>query len=172
VKEWNPFFKRIVELPPSGTTIDDWIRMASEVYNEHNGRRFNFEHSVEILHHIPKFDPMIVDNSDSDEGVLEKEGKPVAINNTTVAVASKLERPIGNKKAKQLERDDKSFAALLKEQQDNRTKIAVSNEHIANALKERNRMKSQQMKINNQAFFGWKPKELFHVADLYCTIKL
>lgn len=152
LKEWNPFYKRVAEAPPSGTTKAEWIQLASENYSDQYERTFNFEHCVEILHKIPKFDPMIGDKSDDEEHILEEDGSPAAVNRTTVAMASKLERPIGNKKAKQIqkmEKDDKSMIAMLSKQQAGMNKIAVSNENIAQALEEKNRIKSRQMKINN-----------------------
>jgi hypothetical protein len=41
VKEWHPFYKRIAEALPSGTTKQDWVRMASEEYVDQYGRRFS-----------------------------------------------------------------------------------------------------------------------------------
>jgi hypothetical protein len=58
-KEWNPFYKSIAQAPPSGTTKEDWISIASEEYNNQYGRRFSFQHCIEILHQLLKFDPMI-----------------------------------------------------------------------------------------------------------------
>jgi hypothetical protein len=59
VKEWNPFYKRIAEASPGGTTKQDWVRTASEEYVDQYGRRFSFEHCVDMLHELPKFDAMV-----------------------------------------------------------------------------------------------------------------
>jgi hypothetical protein len=84
-KEWNPFYKKIVEAPPSGTMKDNWISLTPEEYNNQYGRRFLFEHCVEILHQLPKFDPMIGGTVDGEEG-LNGDGEPVDVNNTSVAM--------------------------------------------------------------------------------------
>lgn len=157
LREWNPFYKKIATDPPSGTPKEQWPGLASELYLDQYGRKFQFEHCVEILHQLPKFDPMVDDVSDDDEDLLDYDGQPVPVNNTTLAMGSNMERPIGNKKAKQLEKDDKSLATFLSNQQDNMNKLATSNEHIAKAMDKKNRIQQRQLKINSL----WKQHDYY-----------
>jgi hypothetical protein len=58
VQEWNPFFRRIKMKMPSGTPESEYVHVASESFRNTLGKPFNFEHCVEILHKMPKFNPM------------------------------------------------------------------------------------------------------------------
>ena len=88
---------------------------------------------------------------------MGEDGDPVAVNNTTVAMASQLERPIGSKKAKMMKDEENSFTDLLLKQQHNITALAVSNENLASALEKKNEMKNRQMNLNN----FWKKLEFY-----------
>jgi hypothetical protein len=92
VKEWNPFYKRVAEAPPSGTTKNDWIRLASEEYQAQYGRRFLFEHCIEILQDLPKFDPMVRDASGGEYDFIEENGDPASVNNTRMKRRKKRKR--------------------------------------------------------------------------------
>jgi hypothetical protein len=73
--------------------------MTSEEYNNQYGIRFSFQHCIEILHQLPKFDPMIGGAIDREEGV-DDDAEHAAVHDTNVAMASNLVRPVENKKAK------------------------------------------------------------------------
>jgi hypothetical protein len=52
---------------------------------------------------------------DREEG-LDDDAEHAAVHDTSVAMASNLVRPVGNNKAKRLERDNNSFARLMLKQ--------------------------------------------------------
>jgi hypothetical protein len=56
---WNPFYKRICDCPPSGVPKEKWPEIASESFLEEKNRPFKFPHCVDILHQLPKFDPIV-----------------------------------------------------------------------------------------------------------------
>jgi hypothetical protein len=63
---YNKYYKQIKEKKPSGKTEEDIIQDAVDHYLEMEGKPFKFQHCVETLHQMPKFNPMI-DDDDDDE---------------------------------------------------------------------------------------------------------
>jgi hypothetical protein len=73
-----------------------------------------------------QIDPMIGGTIDGEEG-LHDDAEPAAFNDTSVAMASNIVRPVGNKKAKRMEEGNNSFARLMLMQQDNNKELTMSN---------------------------------------------
>jgi hypothetical protein len=59
-------------VPPSGTTEEEWYKIAADNYRDAEGHAFVFIHCVKVLDQLPKFNPM-VDDADrfSDDVVAE-----------------------------------------------------------------------------------------------------
>jgi hypothetical protein len=74
---------------------------------------------------------MIGGTVDGEEG-LDGDGEPVDVNNTSVAMASNLARPVGTKKAKRMENN--SLARLMSKQQNNIKELIMSNQQVAFAM--------------------------------------
>ena len=74
-------------------TKEMYIEAAMKVWLQMEGRPYKFSVITRILHQVPKFNPMIEEVDDDD-----KKPKASAVGKE---MGSNLERPIGNKKAKQ-----------------------------------------------------------------------
>jgi len=120
---FNPFYKRIADCPPSGTTKDDWPRLAANEFSKAKDSDFKFLHCVPILHQLAKFDPMtdddqVIDMTEDDDPtttLLDDDdgggGKPKAMPTTNKIgkpMGSSLSRPIGQKQAKRLAKEESS----------------------------------------------------------------
>jgi hypothetical protein len=70
--------------------------MASEEYVDQYGRRFSFEHCVDILHELPKFDAMVGNTSAYEEDFFEGNGDPASVHDTTVECGSYCKGDIMN----------------------------------------------------------------------------
>jgi hypothetical protein len=89
---------------PSGTTEEEWYKIAADNYRDAEGHAFPFLHCVEVLHQLPKFNPMIDDADRSSDVVAEDsdgDTKPAAsVNKIGAPMGASLKRPPGLKKAK------------------------------------------------------------------------
>jgi hypothetical protein len=56
---------------------------------------------------------------------MEENGDPVSVNNTTVVMASQLERLMGSKKAKKMANHDMDIASAVASQTDEINKLTV-----------------------------------------------
>jgi hypothetical protein len=101
---YNRYYKQVKECPPSGTTEEEWYKIAADNYRDAEGRAFVFIHCVEVLHQLPKFNPMIDDADRSSDVVAEDsdaDKKPAAsVNKIGAPMGASLKRPPGSKKAK------------------------------------------------------------------------
>jgi predicted acyl esterase len=90
-----------------------------------------------------------VSNSASayEKDFFEGNGDPTLVNDTTVAMASTLKRPTGSKKARQMDKHDKPVATFISLQEDN---INTSNELIAHAMENKNRLKETQKRVKER----------------------
>jgi hypothetical protein len=66
---FNPFYKREKDSKPSGTNEEDIRNRAMENYEEQHGEPFKFQHCLDVLWEVPKFNPMqeIVEIPSEDE---------------------------------------------------------------------------------------------------------
>jgi hypothetical protein len=148
VQEWNPYFRRIKLDMPSGTPESEYMQIASERFRNTLGKSFNFEHCVEILHDMPKFNPMSVehnededyDDDDDDDGKESRKSNNQPVNNTTMAMGSNFTRPIGCKRAKTTASDDLYDRAM--------EKMASSAESPSRAIEKKNLLMEKQMKMD------------------------
>jgi hypothetical protein len=101
---YNRYYKQVKECPPSGTTEEEWYKIAADNYRDAEGHSFAFLHCVEILQQLPKFNPMIDDADRSSDVVAEDsdaDKKPAAsVNKIGAPMGAALKRPPGSKKAK------------------------------------------------------------------------
>jgi hypothetical protein len=101
---YNRYYKQVKECPPSGTTEEEWYKIAVDNYRDAEGHAFPFLHCVEILQQLPKFNPMIDDADRSSDVVAEDsdaDKKPAAsVNKIGAPMGASLKRPPGSKKAK------------------------------------------------------------------------
>jgi hypothetical protein len=98
------YYKLVKECPPSGTTEEEWYKIAADNYRDSEGHAFPFLHCDEVLHQLPKFNPMINDADRSSDVVAEDSNadkKPAAsVNKIGAPMGASLKRPPGSKKAK------------------------------------------------------------------------
>jgi hypothetical protein len=102
---YNRYYKQVKECPPSGTTEEEWYKIAADNYRDAEGHSSPFLHCVEVLHQLPKFNPMIDDANRSSDVVAEEsdaDKKPPAasVNKIGAPMGASLKRPPGSKKAK------------------------------------------------------------------------
>jgi len=142
VMEWNPYFRRIKEKSPSGVLEMEYIQKASEEFMNMTGKPFPYEHCVEILHVLPKFDPFVMeddkwslgsDNEDIDSTAFDDGKKPTA-NQTTAAMGSRLQRPMGTKAAKKLAAQEKTKHEQNETHVRALQSLAAANEAIAASI--------------------------------------
>lgn len=88
IGEW----RKIEKKPPSGTTFEKRKEMAAQKFLEIFEHKFKFMHCVDTLKVLPKFDPE-----------MEGEGDKL-VNNSSAPIASGMQRPVGQKKAKAAEK--------------------------------------------------------------------
>jgi hypothetical protein len=69
---YNRYYKQVKECPPSGTTEEEWYKIAADNYRDAEGHAFAFIHCVEVLHQLPKFNPMIDDADRSSDVVIAR----------------------------------------------------------------------------------------------------
>jgi hypothetical protein len=158
VQKWNRYFKQVCECPPSGTPENEWPQIAANQYRDDVGKPFQFLEASAILREaIPKFNPMQADydcersyalSEDSpivlEDGTLQK--KPPAVNNTTPAMGSNLQRPPGNKKLKQLDKDSRSLVSFKSRELQNQEYIISQGAAFVAQMKRANELKEYQLK--------------------------
>jgi hypothetical protein len=92
VAKYNKLYGLLKNQNKSGWTQEDYIEEAARLYEKEEGKPFHFDLCVEVLHQVPKFDPMV------DQGELASRGKRV--NNAALPQGPTINRPIGSNKAK------------------------------------------------------------------------
>jgi hypothetical protein len=101
---YNRYYKQVKVCPPSGTTEEEWYKIAADNYRDAEGHAFPFLNCVEVLHQLPKFNPMVDDaDRSSDVAAEDSDGdkKPAAsVNKIGAPMGASLKRPPGSKKAK------------------------------------------------------------------------
>jgi hypothetical protein len=94
-KEMNMFnkhYRYILLSLPSGTVELEYIDKAAERFLEDEGRPFFYKDCVEVLHQLPKFDPMITAHgflSPSDVDITSSSSSSSASSSTITASCSK-----------------------------------------------------------------------------------
>lgn len=128
MNQFAPFMKRILEAPPSGSSPDDYVKMAKNDYRDHYQSEFSFENCYDVLQQLPKFQPMYDEKEEVvvevDDHTDDGDKKPAAINRIGAPMGAGLQRPIGAKRAKKIYKDETSVS--LKKQQDTLDTIADS----------------------------------------------
>jgi hypothetical protein len=67
---WNKFYRRIKSVKRSGWNEDNYVEEASKLYQEEVGKTFGLEKCVDVLHKLPKFDPMVSGTEESSTPVV------------------------------------------------------------------------------------------------------
>jgi hypothetical protein len=67
---WNKFYRRIKSVKRSGWNEDNYVEEASKLYKEEVGKEFGLEKCVDVLHKLPKFDPMVSGTEESSSHVV------------------------------------------------------------------------------------------------------
>jgi hypothetical protein len=145
MNHYNPFYK----CPPSGTPNEDWPRLAAIEFLNAQDKEFKFLQCVEILHQMPKFNPM---KDDDDEIELTQEpsdddggGKPRArpsINKIGKPMGSGIGRPMGQKQAKRMAEEEASVASLESEKVRALKKMSEAHNRVAISIEASNKLEA------------------------------
>jgi hypothetical protein len=128
------FYRRAYANRVSGSNDEDIVESALEEYREQYGTAFKYKHCLSELERIPKFDPKsditedetpaiidtdVIELDDDDEededGIAvvktpsATKKKNNAVNNTLTAMGANSTRPIGNKQAKAMLKEEKTI---------------------------------------------------------------
>jgi hypothetical protein len=68
---YNVCYRRVKSAKPSGTTEDDIHDKACGEYLDSYGKPFQFKHCLDYLWTVPKFDPMVAEDEDTEEVVVQ-----------------------------------------------------------------------------------------------------
>jgi hypothetical protein len=138
---WLPFYKQILDCPPSGASKEDMLLIATDKFQEHHQRPFKFLHCVEILQQLPKFDPMGVDDEAIDELPANDDGvgnngsepanKATTTNKIGKPMGAGMARPMGQKAAKKAAMVD----LIEEERTQSLSEIARAQSEIAESVK-------------------------------------
>jgi hypothetical protein len=111
------YYKQVKEYPPSGTTEEEWYKIAADNYDrDAEGHAFVFSHCVKVLHQLAKFNPMVDEvnrSSDVAVEVVDGDKKPASsVNKIGAPMGASLKWPPGSKRAKKelLLRDSTSLS--------------------------------------------------------------
>jgi hypothetical protein len=141
---YNRYYKQVKECPPSGTTEEEWYKIAADNYRDAEGHAFPFLHCVETLQQLPKrTDPQMLLQKTP---MLTK--KPAAsVNKIGAPMGASLKRPPGSKKAKKelLLRDTSLFGS--KTNAEAIEGLARSHKSIAKTMNVKEQMASVQMEF-------------------------
>jgi hypothetical protein len=105
VNIFNKYYKKAAENIPSGhsCTTDAIMERAMEEYQLENKKPFRFAACIPVLHIIPKFDPMVVTVNDDNQPEQPS------------IMGCSLQRPMGNKAAKLMKKNDDKNSTNLSE---------------------------------------------------------
>lgn len=157
VLQWNALYKRIVKAPPSGSTKENWMAIATRDHLEKYKSYFKFTHVVDTLHALPKFDP---DNDDDSVVLVEdivnlsgdeddnnndnnNEKKPAAINRMMKPMGHNMRRPVGSKAAKSAKTSEETEKQKVLELK----KLTASQNRLASSLEKGNRLKAMETRF-------------------------
>ena len=140
VQLWNKHYRQLKSVPRSGWNEEMYTKEASKLFKSETGKQFRLEKCVPILQKLPKFDPMVVQRlpsfaSTQEHSILDNDGDndsftlspssstvnninkkqaatAVTTNNSAPPQGSRLERPIGMKKAKMIKKLNESGLLL------------------------------------------------------------
>ena len=132
VQQFNAYYKELKEQKPSGWKEEDLIKAAKEAFEEATGKEFKFDHCVEVLHKMPKYNPMIEDLVP--DGEEEDNG---GVNHIGSVMGDSIARPIGTKKAKKQQKDDNTRASMESTRQETLVSIAQATNRLADELAEK-----------------------------------
>jgi hypothetical protein len=102
---YNKYYKQVKECPPSGVNTEEEIqKVAADNYRDAEGHAFPFPHCVEVLHQLPKFNPMVDDaDRSADFAAEDSDGDKkhaASINKIGAPMGASLKQPPGSKRAK------------------------------------------------------------------------
>jgi hypothetical protein len=141
-KQVNTFNKFYVEqkIPlKSGWTEEMYIEAAAETFGEVHDSPFRFKECIAVVHQMPKFNPMVASNMESDEvegndDDDDNETEPQKHNKIGQVMGDRLMRPSGSKKAKKLKADSMSQASLASSRMEAMKDLTASNNRIADVM--------------------------------------
>jgi hypothetical protein len=150
MNHYNPFYKRIAECTPTGTPNEDWPRLAAIEFLNAQGKEFKFLHCVEILHQMPKFNPV---KDDDDEIDLTQEpsddddvgGKPRArpsINKIGKPMGSGIDSAMGQEQAKRMVEEEASVASLESAKVRALRKMSEAHNRVASSIEASNKLEA------------------------------
>ena len=143
MNKYNKFYKEHKDLNHSGWKEEDYISAAADTYLEMIGAPFKWSHCVEVLHKMPRFHPMMAGYEDPEAPDLEEDAKGGDNGSTSSkrghnqlgsAMGDGLERPLGSKAAKQLKKDELSFASLATTKVESMQELTASTAKLATAI--------------------------------------
>lgn len=186
--EWNCFYKRVIEQAPSGFQEGEYKGLATKDYQLITEKRFQYKHCVDVLHQVAKFDPFVDEearrvavattvasvsnpNDDDEEEpssstMTNAKARSPAVNSTTNAMGSKLVRPIGTKKAKQLVKLEAASQFTHDKQLDVLERVATANTQIAFNLEKKNQILHLSQLVSVHNTLGNKAKAAEYAAEL------
>ena len=136
IQKYNVYFKQVKEKEKSGWTPQMYIDQACKVWYEMEGKPFKFSGCVRILHQVPKYNPMLFDNDSEDDG--DKKPKARTYNDVSRTQGDMMVRPMGSKKAKKLQMQEKIEAGSMQSSAALET-VAASSGRMAAAIEKRQR---------------------------------
>jgi hypothetical protein len=143
VAKYNKFYHLLKNQNKSGWTQDDYIEEAARLYEEEEGKPFRFALCVEVLHQVPKFDPMV------DQEELSSRGKRV--NNAALPQGATINHPIGSKKAKIVQYLKDSGVVVTDDRKSPNDNLSVSNksatDDISRRLEKNYSQRERQLKL-------------------------
>ena len=136
VNLFNKYYKDLKESKPSGWKEEDLINAAAEEFKDRHAKVFKWKHCVEILHQMPKFNPMINDvEEEGADGVLADDTEEEAgVNKIGTAMGGNLSRPQGAKAAKKKLKDDRTKASVESTKSQSIDRIADSTFALAQSI--------------------------------------
>lgn len=140
---FNGHYKTCKENKQSGYVEDNYFHDALELYLEMEGKPFRFAKCVDILHQMPKFNPMT--KNDKANNLLEdttSDDDSAQMNQPSEPMGSKLPRPIGSKAAKKLVKDEKQKEHQTQKKEMMVDRMANASERLAKAIEDKSKRDS------------------------------
>jgi hypothetical protein len=145
---YNSFYARVKEKNKSGTNEADYIKEAASLYLEERGKPFLWSHCIEVLHKIPKLNPLMPDltGSDDEEGGVNKIGAPMGAGQKRPKGA-KAAKAAAKSSSKKKKRDAFSIASIETRKTHSIETVGLASVRIA----ESNEFRAQQDTLMDQA---------------------
>ena len=163
---FNTHYKTCKSNKQSGKVDEDYIKDALDLYLEFEGKAFRFPKCVEILHQMPKFNPM-VSSEDPFDTDSEEEAGVGQVNDIRKPMGGSLQRPIGTKAAKKQLIEEKKMVVKKEAKLDVVNRMASASERLAIAIEKKNQNDNTLKMATLYASLGEheKAKELLNELD-------